>query len=110
MNLSTNLADLDKAINQLRPPLVKIKGDVELISGEIDSGLERIKALLDHKRQILAKKLLLKNMMGLQEKLEYLEQHEDIELGKNIPKILPSVIFILSVINLIKWPIKSRDS
>ena len=27
-----------------------------------------------------------------------------------ISKILPSVIFILSVINLIKWPIKSRDS
>jgi hypothetical protein len=27
-----------------------------------------------------------------------------------ISKILPSVNFILSVINLIKWPIKSRDS
>lgn len=81
MNLSTNLADLDKAINQLRPPLVKIKGDVELIAGEIDSGLDKIKELLEKKRKILAKKLLLKHMMGLQEKLEYLEHNDSINLG-----------------------------
>ena len=32
------------------------------------------------------------------------------EIDIFISKILPSVIFILSAINLIKWPIKSRDS
>ena len=72
---------MDRSINELRPPLVKIKGDVELISGEIDSGLEKIKSLFEKKRKILAKKLLLKHMMGLQEKLEYLEHNDAINLG-----------------------------
>ena len=81
--MSTNLADLDKAISHLQPPLIKIKGDVELISGEIDSGLEKIQELLEQKQKILARKLLLKHMMGLQEKLEYLEQNDGIKLGKS---------------------------
>ena len=75
------MADLDKAINHLKPPLIKIKGDVELISGEIDNGLEKIQELLEQKQKILARKLLLKHMMGLQEQLEYLEQNDGIKLG-----------------------------
>jgi septal ring factor EnvC (AmiA/AmiB activator) len=80
VNLSTNLVDLDKAISQLKPPLIRIKNDVEIIASEIDSGLCRIRNLLERKREILSKKLLLKHMIGLQEKLMLLETNEALPL------------------------------
>ena len=81
VNLSTNLADLDAAISQLKPPLIKIKGDVELIETEINTGLENVKNLLEKKRKILEKKLVLKHLMGLHENLIFLEQNDTNDLG-----------------------------
>lgn len=83
VNLSTNLVDLDKAISQLKPPLIRIKNDVEIIASEIDSGLCRIRYLLERKREILSKKLLLKHMIGLQEKLLLLETNEALPLHES---------------------------
>ena len=81
VNLSTNLADLDKAIEQLKPPLIRIKGDVELIETEINNGLDSVRQLLEKKRNVLERKLLLKHLMGLHENLVFLEQHDSNDLG-----------------------------
>jgi len=83
VNLSTNLADLDNAISQLKPPLIKIKGDVELIENEINSGLDKVRNLLIKKRNILEKKLILKHLLGLQENLIYLERNDMTSLRKS---------------------------
>ena len=76
VNLSTNLADLDAAIEQLKPPLIRIKGDVELIESEINNGLDKVRQLLEKKRNLLERKLLLKHLMGLHENLMFLEQND----------------------------------
>ena len=83
VNLSTNLADLDNAISQLKPPLIKIKGDVELIENEINSGLDKVRNLLIKKRNILEKKLILKHLLGLQENLIYPERNDMTSLRKS---------------------------
>ena len=82
VNLSTNLADLDAAIEQLKPPLIRINGDVELIESEINNGLDKVRQLLEKKRNLLERKLLLKHLMGLHENLMFLEQNDTNDLGK----------------------------
>ena len=82
VNLSTNLADLDAAIEQLKPPLIRIKGDVELIETEINNGLDKVRHLLEKKRSLLERKLLLKHLMGLHENLMFLEQNDTVDLAK----------------------------
>lgn len=82
VNLSTNLADLDKAIEQLKPPLIRIKGDVELIETEINNGLDKVRSLLEKKRNLLERKLVLKHLMGLHENLMFLEQNDTNDLAK----------------------------
>ena len=93
VNLSTNLADLDNAISQLKPPLIKIKGDVELIENEINSGLDKVRNLLIKKRNILEKKLILKHLLGLQENLIYLERNDMTSLRKSFSLLEISLHF-----------------
>ena len=93
VNLSTNLADLDNAISQWKPPLIKIKGDVELIENEINSGLDKVRNLLIKKRNILEKKLILKHLLGLQENLIYLERNDMTSLRKSFSLLELSLHF-----------------
>ena len=70
-------------INSIYVPLIKIKGDVELIENEINSGLDKVRNLLIKKRNILEKKLILKHLLGLQENLIYLERNDMTSLRKS---------------------------
>ena len=79
---------IDNAIHQLKPPLIKIKGDVELIESEINNGLGKVRNLLEKKKKILEKKLVLKHLMGLHENLIFLEQNDTNNLGKQFRRFL----------------------
>ncbi|CAF0878878.1 unnamed protein product [Brachionus calyciflorus] len=70
VNLSTNLVDLDKAINELRVPLETNKLDVESVRNSIDNEIGLIMSKLNEKLQIEKRRIVLKLLINWQRSLK----------------------------------------
>lgn len=90
VNLSSNLVGMDKAIGQLREPLLTMKDDMSQICDTMEEKITYVEGLLKNQREFMAKRDKLSHMIKLLksvEKIEQIQSSEDTNSGQVLERI-----------------------
>lgn len=90
VNLSSNLVGMDKAIGQLREPLLTMKDDMSQICLTMEEKITYVEDLLKNQRLFMSKRDKLSHMIKLLksvEKIEQIQSSEDTNSGQVLERI-----------------------